>query len=208
MAARLVLVHSPLTGSAVWKLVAAELAGDGCEVVVPDLTGVIAAGPPYGSALAGAIARSAAGQPAFLIGHSGAGPLLAAAGAIAGQVRGYIFADAGLPAPGQAWLRTVPPDLAAHVRGLAARGWLPPWPEWWGAEALAELIPDPALRSRFAAGCPRLPLAMFEETYPPSPGWPDAPRPTCCSARRTPTRPPQRGRWAGRSPNSSAIIWR
>ena len=36
------------------------------------------------------------------------------------------------------------------------------------------LIPDPDARRHFAAGCPRLPLAMFEEVHPP-PQWPDAP---------------------------------
>ena len=40
---------------------------------------------------------------------------------------------------------------------------------------MAELIPDPAARRHFAAGCPRLPLAMFEEVHPPVPRWPDAP---------------------------------
>jgi hypothetical protein len=80
---------------------------------------------------------------------------------------GYVFVDAGLPMPGQAWMETVPPDLAAQVREMAnARGWLPPWPQWWGDEALAELIPGPEARQRFAAGCPRLPLAMFEEIHP------------------------------------------
>jgi hypothetical protein len=37
------------------------------------------------------------------------------------------------------------------------------------------LLPDPDVRRSFAAGCPRLPLAMVEEVYPPAPGWPDAP---------------------------------
>jgi hypothetical protein len=69
-------------------------------VGVPDLTGTLAAGPPYCSRQAEVIASSAAAKPAILIGHSGAGPLLAAAGAIIEQVRGYIFVDAGLPTPG------------------------------------------------------------------------------------------------------------
>lgn len=176
MAAQLLLVHSPLVGCAAWDLVAAGLAGGGYELGVPDLTGTVAAGPPYCLRQAQVIARSASGEPAILIGHSGAGPLLAAAGAIIGRVRGYIFVDAGLPMPGQAWMQTVPPELAAQVRGMAdARGWLPPWPQWWGDEALAELIPDPEARQHFAAGCPRLPLAMFEEIHPPAPRWPDAP---------------------------------
>ena len=80
---------------------------------VPDLTGTVAAGPPYGPRQAAVIAGSASGGPAILIGHSGAGPLLAAAGTLIGQVHGYVFADAGLPAPGQSWMDTVPPGLAA-----------------------------------------------------------------------------------------------
>jgi hypothetical protein len=176
MAARLLLVHSPLVGRATWDLVAADLAGRGYQVAVPDLTGTVAAGPPYCSRQAEVIASSAAGEPAILVGHSGAGPLLAAAGAIIGQVRGYLFADAGLPVPGRRWMDTVPPGLAAQLREMAdAQGWLPPWPRWWGQEAFAGLIPDPAMRERFAAGCPRLPLAMFEEVHPPAPHWPDAP---------------------------------
>jgi hypothetical protein len=176
MGGRLLLVHSPLVGRATWDLVATGLAGRGYPVGVPDLAGTVAAGPPYCSRQAEVIASGASGQPVILIGHSGAGPLLAAAGAIIEQVRGYVFVDAGLPTPGQSWMDTVPLDLAAPLREMAdAQGWLPPWPHWWGEEALAELIPDPEVRRNFAAGCPRLPLAMFEEVHPPVPRWPDAP---------------------------------
>ena len=155
MAVRVLLVHSPLVGCESWDLVAADLAGWGYAADVPDLTGTVAAGPPYCSRQAEVIARSASGQPAILIGHSGAGPLLAAASARIGQVRGYVFVDAGLPIPGQSWMETVPPDLAAQVRDMAdAGGWLPPWPRWWGDEAMAELIPEPSARLRFTAGCP------------------------------------------------------
>ena len=102
--------------------------------------------------------------------------MLAAAGAIVGAVQGYVFVDAGLPIPGKTWMETVPSDLAAQVRAMADdHGWLPPWPRWWGEEALAGLIPDPGTRRRFADGCPPLPLAMFEEVHPPVPRWPDAP---------------------------------
>jgi hypothetical protein len=176
MAARLLLVHSPLVGRATWDRVAASLAGHGYEVGVPDLTGTVAEGPPYCQRQAEVIAGSASGRPAVLIGHSGAGALLATAGSIIDQVLGYIFVDAGLPAPGQTAMETMPPDLAAQLRDLAdARGWLPPWPQWFGDEALAELIPDTDTRRHFTAGCPRLPLAMFEEVQPPTPHWPDAP---------------------------------
>jgi pimeloyl-ACP methyl ester carboxylesterase len=156
MAARLVLVHSPLAGSATWDLVAADLAGRGWRVGVPDLTGSTMAGPPYGVRQAEVIARSASGQPAILVGHSGAGPLLATAGTLIGEVLGYLFADAGLPIPGQTWMHTAPPELAAQLRGMAdQQGWLSPWPQWRGDEIMAELIPDPAARRHFMADCPR-----------------------------------------------------
>jgi hypothetical protein len=175
-AVKVVLVHSPLVGCGSWELVAADLAGRGYDVGVPDLTGTVAAGPPYCLPQAGIIARRAEGQPAILIGHSGAGPLLSAAGARTGQVRGYIFVDAGLPIPGQSWMDTVPAELSAQVRDMAdGQGWLPPWSQWWGDEVLAELLPDPRMRQDFAVGCPRLPLAMFREVHPAAPRWPVAP---------------------------------
>lgn len=177
MEARLVLVHSPLVGCGTWEPIAKELAADGYAVAVPDLGGTVTAGPPYHLRQAEVIAGSAAGQPALLVGHSGAGPLLAtAATMLGGGVLGYIFVDAGLPTPGRSWMETVPPGLVAQLREMAGpRGWLPPWSQWWGEEELAALLPDPAVRLHFAAGCPRLPLAMFEETHPPVPGWPAAP---------------------------------
>jgi hypothetical protein len=176
MAARLLLVHSPLIGPAIWDLVAGQLAERGYEVNVPDLTGTVAAQPPYCRRQAEVIADGASGRPSVFIGHSGAGSLLAAAGAITGQARAYIFADAGLPVPGQTWMETMPPELASQVREMAdAQGWLPPWPQWWGDEVMTELIADPDQRRHFAADCPPLPLAMFEEAHPEVPHWPDAP---------------------------------
>ena len=177
MHARLLLVHSPLVGCGTWEPVARELAADGFAVTVPDLTGTLTAGPPYHLRQVQVIAGSAAGQPVVLIGHSRAGPLLPTAATMLGDLaRGCIFVDARLPAPERSWMETAPPGLAAHLRDLADRqGWLPPWPRWWGEEELAALLPDPAVRRHFATGCPRLPLAMFEETYPPAPGWPNAP---------------------------------
>jgi hypothetical protein len=177
MQARLLLVHSPLVGCGTWEPVARELAADGYAVTVPDLAGAVAAGPPYHLLQAQVIAGSSAGWPVILIGHSRAGPLLATAGTMLGQaVRGYVFADARLSAPGHSWMQTVTPALAARLREMAdPQDRLPPWPSWWGEEELAALVPDPAARRHFAAGCPRLPLAMLEEVHPPAPGWPDAP---------------------------------
>jgi len=177
MRARLLLVHSPLVGFGVWEPVAEDLAGAGYAVAVPDLAGAIAQGPPYHQRQAQLIADSAAGQPVILVGYSRAGPLLAAAGTLLGEaVRGYVFVDARLPAPGRPWMETVQPGLAARLRDLAdPQGWLPPWPQWWGEEELAALVPDPVVRKHFGDGCPRLPMAMLGESYPPAPGWPGAP---------------------------------
>ena len=177
MQARLLLVHSPLVGCETWEPVGNDLAGDGYAVTIPDLAGAVAAGPPYHRRQAQVIADSTAGQPAILIGHSRAGPLLAAAGTMLGAaVRGYVFVDARLPSPGRSWVETGPPDHAAQLREMTdSQGRLSPWWQWWGGdEALAGLLPDPAVRWHFAAGCPRLPMAMLEESYPPAPGWPNA----------------------------------
>jgi pimeloyl-ACP methyl ester carboxylesterase len=173
----LVLVHSPLTGSGVWNLVAAELGRAGYEPDVPDLTPTVEAGPPYCARLARTIARRACGRATILIGHSRAGPLLAAAAAMAGEAAvGCVFVDARLPAPGHAWIDTVPPGFAARLRALAdPQGWLPPWPRWWDEEEMVRILTDPAVRQDFTASCPRLPLAMLEEIYPPAPGWRDRP---------------------------------
>jgi len=177
MEPRLLLVHSPLVGCGTWEPIAEALAGDGYAVTVPDLGGTVTGMPPYHSRQAQVINKSAGAQPVVLIGHSGAGPVLATAGMMLGeQARGYIFVDAGLPMPGRSWMETVPPDLAAQLRGMAdPQGWLPPWSRWWGEEEMAALLPDPVLRQRFAAECPRLPLALFEEAHPLIPGWPNAP---------------------------------
>jgi hypothetical protein len=177
MRARLVLVHSPLVGCEIWEPVARDLAADGYAVAVPDLVGTLTTGPPYHLRQARVIADSATGRPAILIGYSRAGPLLAAAGSmLENDLRGYLFVDARLPTPGRSWMQATPPDLVARLRGMAdPQGWLPPWPRWWGEEELAAMLPDPALRRKFAAGCPRLPLAMVEEAYPPAAGWPAAP---------------------------------
>ena len=167
MSTLLVLVHSPLVGPATWSGVAPLLAERGYDVRIADLGDTLNDGPPYSHRQAEVIARCAAGEPAILIGHSGAGALLAPAGLEAGGALGYLFVDAGLPIPGRSQMSTMPLDLADRLRQMADRdGWLPPWPQWWGDEGLAELVPDAGTRRRFAAECPKLPLALFDELLP------------------------------------------
>lgn len=177
MQARLLLVHSPLVGCATWEPVARDLAEKGYAVTVPDLADAVAAGPPYHQRQARVIADAADDRPVILIGHSRAGPLLATAGAmLEGAVLRYIIVDGRLPSPGCSWMLTATPGFATQLREMAGpEGRLPPWSRWFGGEELAALLPDRDVQRRFVAGCPRLPLAMLEEDYPPAPGWPDAP---------------------------------
>ncbi|HEV2377915.1 MAG TPA: alpha/beta hydrolase [Streptosporangiaceae bacterium] len=164
----LVLVHSPLTGPGVWRLVADQLvAARGYDVVTADLTATLRTGPPFFAHEVQAVADCVSGSSAVLVGHSGAGSLLPAVGDVAAGVRGYVYVDAGLPTPGRSWMQTMPEDLVAYLRESAdPQGWMPPWCDWWGEDGLAGLLPDPGLRAQFAADCPRLPLAMFDEVHP------------------------------------------
>ena len=104
-----------------------------------------------------------------LIGHSGAGPLLPAMANASRQVAACLFLDAGLPTPGKSWSQEAPSDVVAQVWAMARDGWVPPWPRWWTPEQLQAILPDPVRRAHFIAGCPPLPLAMFEEPRPREP---------------------------------------
>lgn len=175
MSVSLTLVHSPLVGPGTWEPLAAAARQRGYQVQVPDLTLTVSDGPPFASRQVDAVAATVGQTQTILVGHSGAGPLLAAMGDAVGGVAGFVFVDAGLPAPGKAWVETVPLELVAHLRGMARDGWLPPWSAWWGTDGLADLLPDDHIRERFVDQCPPLPMAMFEEVMPPSPGWSDRP---------------------------------
>ena len=170
----LVLVHSPLVGRDSWEAVAASLSRHGQRVALADLTKALVSGPPYWPRQAEAIAVAVSG-PAILVGHSRAGPLLPVGARATRRVQGYVFVDARLPQPGASWFATAPSELAEQLRTRGRDGWLPPWADWWGQDELARLLPDPVVRARFVAGCPRLPVALFEEALPEVPGWPDAP---------------------------------
>lgn len=154
-------------GPTTWSGVAPLLGDRGYDVLIADLRGPLADRPPYSPRQVDVIARCAAGEPTILIGHSGAGALLAPAGLAAHDVLGYMFVDAGLPIPGRSQMSTMPPDLADQLRQMTGQdGWLPPWPQWWGDDGLTELVPDVGTRQRFVAECPKLPFALFTEVLP------------------------------------------
>jgi hypothetical protein len=162
---RWVLLHSPLTGPAVWRAVAAEAVRKGLEVTVPALPDLAQVTPPYYPALAVAVANQIErGGPAALIVHSGAGGLAAqvtnAAGAAVAQV---VFVDAILPHPGRTWFSTAGDGFAQSVRDKVKDAMVPPWDQWFPPGALAGLVGDHALRKAFARELKPTPVAFLDE---------------------------------------------
>lgn len=171
---RWVLLHSPLTGPAVWRAVAAEAARRGLDatiVTLPELSGVDA---PYYPALGAAVAGQIAGGPVALVAHSGAGGLAASVvQAAGGAVAQVVFVDAILPHPGRSWFSTAAPAFGEGVRAKASKGAAAPWDQWFPPGALAGLVADHALRRAFSRELKPTPLAYLEETAPEA-GMPDA----------------------------------
>jgi len=170
MAARFVLLHSPLVGPGCWSRLAPLLRARGHRTLVPDFTAIMRGPPPYYEAMV-ALARDAIRSDAFdgptlLVAHSGAGALVPAIAKGSADLHGAIFLDALLPHPGQSWFDTASRELAARHRGRAHNGLVPPWHLWWPPEALAGMLPDERLRDSFASELRELPLAYFEERAP------------------------------------------
>jgi pimeloyl-ACP methyl ester carboxylesterase len=163
----LLFVHSPAVGPSTWVYTAEVLRQNGFRCLVPDLTGVAAAGAPYYPKFAAAASVVDGSGPVVLVGHSAAGALLpAVAEALGDRVRAAVFVDAMLPQPGRSWFDTAPPGLERQLRDLANDGVLPPYHEWFPPGTLAELVPDAARRNRLIAENPRLPVAYFDEPAP------------------------------------------
>jgi hypothetical protein len=160
-----VLVHSPVTGPSTWRWVAADLVAHGHRVFVPEVS-AISTWPEFADAVA---AQARQLSDAVLVGHSGAGPLLPqiAARIDAGPL---IFVDADIP-PETGRASLMPAEILAELRTKAVDGLLPPWSQWFGPAAMAELVPDAERRAAMAAELPRLPLAYFETTVPVPAGW-------------------------------------
>jgi thioesterase domain-containing protein len=152
----LVLLHSPLVGPLTWRAVSALLPG----AMAPDLSGATTH-----AAVAERVAAQLSGDgPVVLVGHSGAGPLLPRiARTVRRPVAGLIYADSVLPHPGRSWVENAPAELVDHLRGLVEDGLLPPWHEWFEPAAIAEILPDDAVRAAFTAELPRLPFSYFTE---------------------------------------------
>ena len=170
MSTTLLFVHSPVVGPSTWKYTAEVLQDNGFGCAVPDLTALATMDPPYYPKYATAAAAAVDGTsgPVVVVGHSAAGALLPAiAEAVGDRTHGAVFVDAMLPQPGRSWFDTAPRGLEAQLRGLADRGLLPPWHEWFPPGSLEALVPDQLRRRHLIAETPRLPVAYFDEPAPP-----------------------------------------
>jgi hypothetical protein len=178
----MMLLHSPLVGVESWGRLPEALGRGGVAAVAVAVDGDDR--PPFAEryvrgAVEGVLAAPAQPGPPVLIGHSGAGPLLAAVGAglrAAGRpCAGYLFCDAGLPQEGANRLELLAiedPAMAEAFRAELEQGGR--FPEWGDAE-LAPLVPDPAARAALIGSLRPRGLAFFTEPLPPAAGWPDAP---------------------------------
>jgi hypothetical protein len=180
-----VLAHSPLTGPAAWGSLPGVLRDLGHGAVVLDIGDDGA--PPYGvryvAAAAAQIAAADPTGPLVLVAHSGAGYLLPQIGfsqrAARRGVRGYVFLDAGIPAPRPSTrldlLAAEDAETADDLEVLlTAGGRFPPWTD----DDLRELIPDDALRAAVVASLRPRGRDFFTEVLPFPTGdveWPDAP---------------------------------
>lgn len=168
MAARLILLHSPLLGPLSWQAVGAILRGRGHPVEIPAWPRLSTLGEDCYAALANSMAATIdGGEAPIVVAHSGAGELLPSVAALAAiPLRGAIFCDAILPHPGVSWFDTAPPSLAAQLRNGAEHGRLPPWDRWWPPGALERLLPDTVLRAALIAELEPIPVGYFEELAP------------------------------------------
>jgi pimeloyl-ACP methyl ester carboxylesterase len=166
----IVLVHSPFLGPASLRPLADALGAQGRPTVLLDLRVTVAAAPVHArmiGSFADAVTEAGLTEPAVLVGHSGAGPLLPAfADALEEPVAGLVFLDAGLPTPGRSWRDSAPAELYSSMRDRSRDGLLPRWPEWFQPDPLPRLVPDTVLRAQIAEEAPEVPLAFLKEARP------------------------------------------
>lgn len=181
----LVLAHSPLTGPAAWGQLPEVLRDLGHHVLVLDVRADTE--PPYAmryvAAAAAQVAEADPTVPILLVAHSGAGYLLPQLGltqrAARRPLRGYVFLDAGIPAPRPTtrlgMLAVEDAEMATELDALLAAG--NRFPEW-SDEDLRALIPADQLREEVIATLRPRAQDFFTEVLPFPTGdldWPDAP---------------------------------
>ena len=164
-----VLVHSPHLGPASLRPLADALAADGIQSCLVDLRVTVSAAPVHQrliGAFADAMDEVELAEPAVLVGHSGAGPLLPAfAAELDEMVAGLVYVDAELPTPGRSF-RELHPDWFAKLRASAREGQLPRWSDWFTPNPFAELISDETLRAEMIEEEPEVAVEFLKEQRP------------------------------------------
>jgi len=151
---------------------AVEARRRGHPTLVPDLTPVQHASPPFWK---GFVDLALAHVPPdadriLVIGHSGAGVFLPLIGQQLGQRLGAIvFVDALIPAI-RGTHHTPAEDREMLAKG-ADNGLLLPWTEWWPRELMADLVPDEDDWALISQDVPRLPLTFYDDPIPMPDDW-------------------------------------
>jgi len=171
-----VLIHSPSVGPATWQPVADRLRDAGHEVAVPSLLSVGDGGAPFWPRVSSAVRAGLAGidpsQRVVLVPHSNAGlfvPVIARD--LQRPVACSVFADASVPELSGS-TPVAGEDFLPFLRGLADEdGLLPRWTDWWAAEDVLPMLPDPEVREVIIGEQPRLPLDYYLDRVPAPAGW-------------------------------------
>jgi hypothetical protein len=166
---RLVLLPSPLLGSAVWEPVAIALDNRGWPASAVDFAGARLNSP--GDVTQAYLRALPADEDLVLVPHSNAG-LYAAVLASERRMSAVVFVDAGIPRTDGNPSPTVPGDFYRFVAAKAdAGGMLPVWMEWWDEADRTVLFPDAQVRARVERQQRRLPLSYFQDSVPAPQGW-------------------------------------
>jgi hypothetical protein len=177
-----VLLHSPLTGPAVWGRLPTLLREHGYDVIVVNVQDDDEApfAERYVTRAAAEISAAQPAHPTVFVAHSGAGPLLPPiAGSLPGDQRppaGYVFLDAGIPGAGNPsrldLLREEDPHLAADfLNSLEAGARFPAWT----VDELADIVPKLDDRIDLVNSLRPRVRDFFTEPLPALGEWPDAP---------------------------------
>jgi hypothetical protein len=175
-----VLIHSPLIGPYSWQPVADQLHFQCHQVLVPSLLPALHRSSSFAGAIAAyvreAVNHSGLPDPLILAAHSAAGAYLPAISSqLEHQVQTCIFVDARLPRRDASLDDQDAPEEIEQRRAMAVDGILPPWSSWFDEGIMEKVLPQDNQRERFLAELQPIPLALFEEKIPLSPGWPESP---------------------------------
>ncbi|HEY8759150.1 MAG TPA: alpha/beta hydrolase [Candidatus Limnocylindria bacterium] len=150
-----VLVHSPHGGAYTWQPVETLLRERGHHVATPTFRST-RTGPHYWVRNMNAILRMVQRPNAILVGHSGAGPLLAHV-ARWSEGSSCVYVDAGFRSRKISSLTDALP-LTERGAGLV--------PAWANDTDLAELLPDAATRANLIGSMTPMPREYFGEEIP------------------------------------------